>query len=383
MQPDEHIPVYAVAQVRPACDSLTPAGPRTTVRAMIRLGIIGTGGMANTHAEHFSGMKGVTLAACCDIDEKRARAFAVKWNIPRWHLDYREMLGAETLDAISNVTVDTMHAPICVEAVSRGLPVLCEKPLATTLPDARRMRDAARKAGVVTQVNFSYRNSRGAQAAAELIRGGGIGRVMHVESSYLQSWLVQDAWGDWRTRDSLTWRLSTRHGSAGTLGDVGCHIYDLTALLCGDIAEIACTLKTFDKGIKGNRIGPYVLDANDSFVSTVGFDGGGIGTIHASRWATGHLNSLRVRVYGDQGAVEVDLDTSYDIYRVCRGKAIRTQEWKVVRCRKTPTQFQRFITAVRTGKSDVSDFENGAKVQAYLDASIVSDEKKAPVKVRF
>jgi predicted dehydrogenase len=339
--------------------------------------------MAATHARSFAAMRGVALTACCDIDQEKARAFAAQWKIPHWYVDYNEMLAADSLDAISNVTVDSMHAPISLAAISLGLPVLCEKPLATTLADARRMRDAARRGNVVTHVNFSYRNSCGAQAAAELIRNGGIGRIIHVESSYLQSWLVQDAWGDWKTEEAFTWRLSTRHGSGGVLGDIGCHIYDLTALLCGDIAEITCTLKTFDKGIKDNRIGPFILDANDSFVSTVKLAGGGIGTVHATRWATGQINSLRVRVYGDKGAVEVDLDTTYDAYRVIRGSAIRRAEWKVVPCRKTPTQYQRFITAVRAGTSDVSDFDNGAKVQAYLDASFVSAKKRAPVKITF
>jgi predicted dehydrogenase len=351
---------------------------------MTKLAIIGTGGMANSHAQNFSPMKGVTLCACCDIDKDKARDFAGRWSIPRWYVDYDEMLEAERLDAVSNVTVDIMHAPISLAAIARGLPVLCEKPLATTLEDARKMRDAARKRGVVTQVNFSYRNASGAQAAAQLIRKGGIGRIMHMEASYLQSWLAQDAWGDWRAKDSLTWRLSKKHGSAGVLGDIGCHIYDLTALLCGDIAEIDCTLKTFDKGVKGNRIGPYVLDANDSFVSTVSLAAGGIGTVHATRWATGQLNSLRVRVYGDEGGVEVDLDRSSESYRVCKGKPqARKAEWKEVHCPHTPTQYERFIKAVRAGKSDVCDFANGAKVQAYLDASIVSDSEKRSVKVKF
>ncbi len=350
---------------------------------MIKLGIIGTGGMAHGHARSFSAMKGVTLAACCDIDEARVRAFAREFSIPRWYTDYAEMLGSEKLDAVSNVTVDAMHAPISLAAIAKGLAVMCEKPLATTLADARRMRDAAVRRGVVTQVNFSYRNSGGAQAAAELIRRGGIGRIMHVEASYLQSWLAQPAWGDWRTHDALTWRLSKRHGSAGVLGDIGCHIYDLAALLSGDIAEISCQLSTFDKGIKGNRIGPYVLDANDSFVSTVTLAGGALGTVHATRWATGHMNSLRVRVYGDEGAVEVDLDRSYDQYRVTRGKnAIRKAQWKDVSCRKTPTQYARFISGIRAGKSDVSDFVNGARVQAYLEASIDSDAARRPVRVK-
>jgi predicted dehydrogenase len=351
---------------------------------MIRLGIIGTGGMAHGHARSFSAMKGVSVVACCDIDEARARAFARTFSIPRWYSDSAEMLATEKLDAVSNVTIDAMHAPICLAAIAKGLHVMCEKPLATTLADARKMRDAAAKRGVVTQVNFSYRNSCGAQAAATLVRGGGIGRVLHVEASYLQSWLVQTAWGDWRTHPAMTWRLSTRHGSAGVLGDIGCHIYDLTALLSGDIAEISCLLATFDKGVKGNRIGPYVLDANDSFVSTITLAGGALGTVHATRWATGHMNSLRVRVYGDQGAVEVDLDRSYDQYRVSAGKkGILKAQWKDVPCKKTPTQYARFIAAIRAGKSDVSDFGNGARVQAYLQSSIDSDAQGSPVKVKF
>jgi predicted dehydrogenase len=245
------------------------------------------------------------------------------------------------------------------------------------------MRDAAAAKGVVTQVNFSYRNSSGAQAAAAFVKAGGIGRVMHEEASYLQSWLAQDAWGDWRTHVPLTWRLSTRHGSAGTLGDVGCHIYDLATLVAGDITALACELKTFDKGVPGNRIGPYVLDANDSFVATVDLAGGGIGTVHATRWATGQHNSLRVRVYGDAGAVMVDLDRAYDRWWVVRGKAaMRKAAWKEMRARPTPSQQERFVRAIREGKSDVCDFAQGARVQAYLDASLLSARRHRPVRVK-
>ncbi|HTO23771.1 MAG TPA: Gfo/Idh/MocA family oxidoreductase, partial [Spirochaetia bacterium] len=265
---------------------------------MIRLAIIGTGNMAANHAENFSGLRGVKLAACCDLDEDRAKAFAARWKIPRWYADPAEMLRAEELDAVSVVTPDASHAAMSLAVIDRGLPVMCEKPLAATLPDARRMRDAAKRRGVVTHVNFSYRNAPCVQEAASFIRGGGIGRVLHAESSYLQSWLVQGMWGDWRTSETFTWRLSKKHGSAGTLGDVGCHIYDLTAYLCGEISSIACRLATYDKGVPGGRIGPYVLDANDSFVSTVKLAEGGVGTVHASRWAAGHINSVRISVYG-------------------------------------------------------------------------------------
>jgi predicted dehydrogenase len=362
---------------------LTVFRAERTLAAVIRLGIIGTGGMANDHARRFWKMKGVKLVACCDIRGDRAKAFAEKYDIPRWHTDHVTMLDDGGLDAVSVVTVDAAHAPVSLAAVERGLAVLCEKPLATSLADARRMSDAAARKGVVTQVNFSYRNASGAQAAAAWVAAGGIGRVMHVEASYLQSWLSQDAWGDWRTKDAFTWRLSTRHGSSGALGDIGCHIYDLATLLAGDISALACEMKTFEKGIAGNRIGPYALDANDSFVSTVELAGGGIGTVHATRWATGHHNSLRVRVFGDEGAVMVDLDRAVDRYWVVRGRtAIRKADWKEVRARATPSQQERFIAAIREGTSDVCDFARGARVQAYLDASFRSARLRRAVQVR-
>ncbi|MFH0919691.1 MAG: Gfo/Idh/MocA family oxidoreductase [Fibrobacterota bacterium] len=351
---------------------------------MIRIGIIGTGGMANAHAKNFTAIKGVKLTACCDINKTRAEEFAAKWNIPSVYTDYRTMLAKETLDGVSNVTSDAFHAPVSLAVIAKGAAILCEKPLATTLNDARAMTKAAQKKGVINMVNFSYRNSCALQAASELIRKDGIGRILHVESSYLQSWLVSKAWGDFRTKSAWQWRLSTRHGSAGVLGDIGCHIYDMTTLLAGDISEIYSKLETFDKGVPGNRIGEYVFDANDSFVSNVTFKNKALGTVHSSRWATGQQNSLRTRVYGTKGAIEIDLDRSYDEYKICTGKKdIDKFEWKNVKCKKTPNMYQRFVNSIRTGKNDPSNFENGVKIQAYLHYSMVSGKSHKPVKVVF
>jgi len=350
---------------------------------MIRLGIIGTGGMANAHAHIFGAMKGVKITACCDVVEDKARQFAVKWCIPAVYADYRQMLHSEKLDAATVVTSDAAHAGAAIAVARRGLHVLCEKPLAASLGEARRMLAAVKKAGVIHMVNFSYRNACALQAAARRVAQGGIGRLIHVEASYLQSWLSSRGWGDWKASPSLLWRLSTRHGSAGVLGDLGCHIYDMTAFLCGAIAEIDCRLKTFDKGVRGNRMGEYVFDANDSFISTVQFANGALGTVHSSRWATGHSNSLRVRAYGDKGGVEVDLDRARDEYRICTGKSnTKTQTWKAVKCKPTPSNFQRFIRAIRSGKPAPSDFANGTQVQAYLHYSIESDRLRRPVKVK-
>jgi len=342
---------------------------------MIRLGIIGAGGMANGHAAEFGKIRGVKIAACCDVVAEKVQAFAKKHGIKKAYTDYGAMLEEEKLDAVTNVTNDAMHAEIALAVMAKRLHILSEKPLAANLADARRMAKAAAEAGVINMVNFSYRNSCGLQKAAEIVRKGKIGRLIHVEASYLQSWLANRAWGDWRENTALTWRLSTRHGSMGTLGDIGCHIFDMTTFLCGDeIAEITCNLGTFDKGVPS--IGEYVFDANDSFVAAVKFAGGALGTVHSSRWATGHGNSLLARVFGDKGAIEVDLDRAWDEYRICAGKDTDTHTWKTVKCPPTPNNFQRFIRSIKTGKQDPNDFANGAKIQAYLHYCMLSDEKR-------
>ncbi len=352
------------------------------MKKTIRLGIIGTGGMAGAHASRFQAIKGVKLVACCDIIPERARQFAAQWNIPAVYTDYELMLDKEQLDGISNVTPDAVHKEVVLAAARRKIHILCEKPLATNLADAKAMYEAVRKAGVINVVNFSYRDSPGLQGAARAVAAGKIGRVLHVEASYLQSWLSARYWGDWRKETTWLWRLSLAHGSLGVLGDVGCHIYDMTTFVCGDIAEIYCNLQTFKKNVPGERIGEYKLDANDSFVSAVTFQNGAIGTIHSTRWATGHKNSLRLRVYGDKGAVEIDLDRARDEYRIVTGqKNVDQAIWHTVKCKPTPNNYQRFITSIRTGKNDVSDFANGVKIQAYLHYSFVSDKLRKPVKV--
>ena len=341
---------------------------------MIRLAIIGTGGMANGHAASFASIKGCKVIACCDIVPGRARAFAEKHKIPAFYEDTREMLKKEKLDGVSIVTTDRAHAPAALLAIAAGVHVMCEKPLADNLRDARRMAAAARRKKLLTAVNFSYRNNPATQLAAQLVAAGRLGRILHVEGSYLQSFLASKCWGDWHTREAFLWRLSTKHGSAGVLGDIGVHLYDLAAFVVGDFAELASILKTFDKGVK--RIGPYILDANDSVVTTVRFQNGAIGTLHTSRWATGHSNTVALRVYGDKGALDLNLDRPPpETLRVCFGKNVDLVKWEPVRCPPTPGMYRRFVTSLKTGKQGQTSFEGGAKIQAYLHASFVSSRR--------
>ena len=91
---------------------------------IIRIGIVGTGGMAQSHATKLSKIPNVKLAACADIFPERSQAFAQKWNIPGVYTDYKKMLDMEKLNGISVVTSDNMHAPVSLYALKKKVAVL-------------------------------------------------------------------------------------------------------------------------------------------------------------------------------------------------------------------------------------------------------------------
>jgi predicted dehydrogenase len=206
--------------------------------------------------------------------------------------------------------------------------------------------------------------------------------VRHFEASYLQSWLTQPAWGDWKTESKWLWRLSSAHGSKGVLGDVGIHILDYATFIAGaDPAEVSCRLTTFDKA-PGGRIGDYVLDANDSATMQVVLENGALGTVGATRFATGHLNDLRLRLYGLTGGLEVRYEKNESHLRASIGENIKDGTWVDVDCPAVPTVYQRFIAAIRGEGPAEPDFARGAALQVLLDkaeASAGQDGKLLPV----
>jgi predicted dehydrogenase len=344
---------------------------------MIEVAIVGTGSMANSHARAFGAMSGCRLVAACDVVREKAQSFADRHGIPAVYTDVEEMLDDVAIDAIANVTSDASHSPVSLAAIRRGKHVLCEKPLALSYPEARKMAAAAKRKGVINMVNLSYRNAPAIHRARALVEDGAIGHVVHLEASYLQSWLRGDRW---RTSPGALWRLSKANGGLGVLGDLGVHILDFASYAAGDITRVNCRLKTFSE-LKGRRCGGYTLDANDSAVIAVELAKGAIGTVHASRWATGHGNSLLLRVFGDQGAIVVDLDKSYRELQICRGKDADERKWRTMRCSRTPDIHHRFLASIRTGRNDQPDFARGAAIQKILDACVVSDAKGGAVRV--
>ncbi|MDP3197837.1 Gfo/Idh/MocA family protein [Tabrizicola sp.] len=341
----------------------------------VRVLILGTGGMARNHAEAFAAIPGVTLVAGIDTRSEQLGAFQKAHNIAHGFASVQEAIAWGEFDAVTNVTPDAAHYATTLPFLASGKHVLCEKPLATNAKDAEEMTTAAAKAGVVNMVNLSYRNVPALQHAAQMVRDGAIGTIRHFEASYLQSWLTQPAWGHWDREPQWLWRLSTKHGSKGVLGDVGIHILDFATFIAGmDATQVSCLLQTFDKA-PGGQIGDYVLDANDSATMQVRLANGALGTVAATRFATGHLNDLRLRLYGQTGGLEVTFEKAVSHLRACLGDDIQTGTWHDVDCPPVPTIYQRFIAAIRGEGPADPDFARGAALQRLLDCAVESADQ--------
>ncbi len=341
--------------------------------APTRVLIVGTGGMANAHAEAYATHPDAVVVGGVDPNPENLAAFQATHGVEHGFSTVADALEWGAFDAVSNVTPDAIHHATTLPFLLAGKHVLCEKPLATGHADAREMAEAATRAGVVNMVNLTYRRVPALIEAQRLIAAGAIGEVRHFEAAYLQSWLTQPAWGDWRTQDQWLWRLSSAHGSAGVLGDIGVHILDFLTFAAGlEARDISCTLTTFDKA-PGGKIGAYTLDANDSFAMTLGLENGASGVVHASRFASGHFNDLSLRIYGTNGGLDVRSDQNGSHLRGCLGDDLTSATWTPLPAPSVPENYARFIDAIRSGTMVQPDFHRGAALQGLLDLAQRSD----------
>jgi predicted dehydrogenase len=342
----------------------------------IRMVVLGTGNMAKNHVRHFAEQPGVTVVGAVDVRPEVLAKFQETHKIEQGFGSLEAALSWGEFDAIANVTPDNMHHSTTMLAMAAGKHIFCEKPLATDYLKAKEMADAAEKAGLINMVNLTYRNVAELQKVRQLVRDGAIGKVRHVEASYLQSWLTQPKWGEWTTDPTWLWRLSRKHGSNGVLGDIGIHILDFASYGANsEITEASCRLQTFHKA-PGDKIGDYDLDANDSFAMTVQFENGAIGVVHASRFATGHLNDLRLCVYGTTGAIEITHAPHGNTLRITQGEDIKVPAWKDVEADKVETNYVRFIRALRDKKNLEPSFAHAANLQKLLDLGLATEGQK-------
>jgi predicted dehydrogenase len=252
----------------------------------VRVGLIGCGNIAKTHAAALATLPEADFVACTDIDIDRARAMAEDYHIPRIFPDADAMLGSGEVQAVVVCTPHPSHTPLVIAAAEAGVNVLCEKPVTTRLTDADRMIAAAERGGIKFGVIFQRRFWPAAQRMRQAIDDGKLGNLTLGECiAHLSRDRAYFAQGEWRGK----W--ATEGG--GVLMNQAVHTIDKFQWYMGPAVEIFGRYATLVHG--------DYIDVEDTVVATVKFASGALGIIQGSTTIKPNLG-FRVAVHGDNGA---------------------------------------------------------------------------------
>ncbi|MFF4876128.1 MULTISPECIES: Gfo/Idh/MocA family protein [unclassified Micromonospora] len=351
------------------------------------------------------------MALICGRDTAKVADAADRLGWDAYTTDWRDLINRDDIDVVDICTPGDSHAEIALAALAAGKHVLCEKPLANTVAEARAMTAAAetaRAAGVRSMCGFNYRRVPAVTMMRQLVADGRLGVIRHVRATYLQDWIVDPQF-------PLVWRLQKDRAGSGALGDIGAHIIDLTQFVTGQrITGVSAVTETFVKerplpagssGLAatvdgggpvdgtGAATGPVTVD--DAAVFVARLDGGALATYEATRFATGRKNGLRVEINGSLGSVVFDLERLnelefYDATRpsveqgfsrilVTEGEHPYMSAWwppgHIIGYEHSFThQMRDFIEAIATGVDPAPSFADGLQVQLVLDAVTRSAE---------
>jgi predicted dehydrogenase len=275
----------------------------------IRVALIGRKFMGIAHSNAFRNATiwtdipaKITMKCVCAEDSiENLRVFADKYGWESCEPNWRKVVTRDDIDLIIIATPNYLHKEIAIEAAKNGKHILCEKPMANNLSEAREMLEAVEKAGVKHCCGFSYRFTPSLALARQLVQEGRIGRVYHVFVRYAQDWIADPNFG-------MVWRFDKKIAGSGPLGDLSAHSIDATRFVTGlTFKEVIGNLQTLIKERpldSNNIIGPKgKVTVDDVAQFLVNFEGGATGCYESTRLATGRKNYNTIEVNGEKGSI--------------------------------------------------------------------------------
>jgi predicted dehydrogenase len=271
----------------------------------IRLGMVGGGQGAFIGAVHRLAARMDDqyefVAGALSSDPERARASGRELGLAddRNYASFEEMAKREArlkngIEAVAIVTPNHVHYPAAKAFLSRGIHVICDKPLTASLKEAKKLAELVQKSGKVFVLTHNYTGYPMIRQAREMVRSGELGEIRLVHAEYVQDWLTTPL--ERTGHKQAEWRTDpTRTGAGGAIGDIGTHAYNLACFVSGlEVETLAADLTTFVKGRK--------VDDNDHVM--LRFKGGAKGMIWASQMAPGNENHLKLRIFGTKAGIE-------------------------------------------------------------------------------
>jgi predicted dehydrogenase len=270
--------------------------------ARIRLGMVGGGndafiGGVHRFASRLDDRYELVAGALSSTPQKARASGAVLGLDPaRTYDDFKAMAIREArledgIEAVAIVTPNHVHYAAAREFLKRGIHVICDKPLTSTLPEARKLVKAAERSSALFVLTHNYTGYPLIRQAREIITNGELGDIRVVNVEYAQDWLTQDD-----DSKQAAWRTDpAQSGLGGATGDIGTHAFNLAGFVTGlKLERLAADLQSFVSG--------RALDDNGHVM--LRYAGGARGLLWCSQVAPGNENGLRLRVYGEKGGLE-------------------------------------------------------------------------------
>lgn len=239
------------------------------------------------------------VAGCFSRDEEKNRASGTAFGTERLYASFQEMAESESaredgIDFVSIVTPNVSHYAIAKAFLTRGIHVVCEKPLCFTVSQAEELAALSKEKDLLFGVTYTYTGYPMVKFARQLVREGQIGQIINVSAEYPQEWLI-DLLGEASSTTKLSgWRSDPETaGISNCVGDIGTHIENLVAYVTGlKIRRVAAAVDYFGQA----------LDLNANIL--VEYDNGAKGNYWCSQVSMGHYNDLVFRIFGTEGSLE-------------------------------------------------------------------------------
>ncbi len=351
----------------------------------VRVGIIGTGFGQRAMLPGFRATSHTDVVAICSGRRERAEAAAREADIPHAFDDYRVMLAQVELDLVCVATPVYLHHPMTLAALEQGCHVICEKPMAMNLAEAREMYARAQDVGVIHVIDHELRFNPTRMRMAELLAEGYIGRVYHV---VIQSFtgLRADPKQPW------SWWSSLAQGGGG-VGASASHQVDLLRWWLGELVAVSGRVETFVRERPDPQTGqPRPVDSDDYYFFEGEFAGGARVTVEAS-YVAQPGRGTQIEIFGEKGSLTLDSQdrlwgyeasgkstTELTVADPLEGQpGIAANVWN----RSFVHLAREVVAAIREQRRPacVATFRDGAQIQAVLDAIRRSSAERRWVEV--
>ncbi len=365
----------------------------------IGIGIIGGGYMGKAHSVAMAAVGAVfdtklrpRLEMICTTTEAGAADKARAFGFARSTADWRQLVNDQKVEAIVIASPQDSHCEIALAALALGKPVLCEKPLATSLEDCRKLVATAETSGVVNMIGFNYIRTPASQLAREIVTSGEIGEMIYFRGEHTEDFLADAA-------TEANWR--TRGRTFGNMGDLSPHPINAALAIAGPIRSVIAEIETIHKTRRGAK-GPEAVTNDDQAQLMVRFASGVMGHIFSSRVATGRKMGYAYEVHGTKGALRFDqedqnavqlykgdqatnrqgftkiltgpLHPDYKAFCLGPGHGTGYQDQIIIEARD-------FLEAIAAGKPKWPTFRDGMLVAQVVEAAWRSHEQRRWVQV--